>query len=146
MKKHVLLSVEDDETDFYLIRLALKDLDIPHELYRVKDGEEGLRFLKQVDSYQDAPRPDLILTNVNMPKKTGLEMLADIKADASLSSIPVVVLTSGQAQREKKKALELGAHDYITKPSSLGEFVEAIKASCLRILARGKTAGVADPC
>ncbi len=143
MRERVLLSVEDDEADFFLLQLALEDLDIPYVLYRVPEGAAGLAFLRRTDGYENAPRPDLVISNVNMPKKNGLELLAEMNADSSLQSIPVVMFTSGRQTSEKEKALALGASEYITKPHGVDEFVQAIKTACSRLLSDQKTAGMA---
>jgi chemotaxis family two-component system response regulator Rcp1 len=131
----VLLSVEDNDAEYYIIKLALKELDTPVQLHRVSDGEQGLWFLQKTHGYEIAPRPDLILLNVNLPKKNGFEILAEIQASESLRSIPVIIFTSASLATEKKKALALGAEDYITKPGSLDGLIGALRSVCDRFLA-----------
>ena len=94
----------------------------------VGDGVEALKFLRREGKYTDAPRPDLILLDLNLPKKDGREVLADIKADESLRRIPVVVLTTSQAEQDILKAYNLHANCYITKPVDLEQFIKVVKS------------------
>jgi two-component system, chemotaxis family, response regulator Rcp1 len=135
MATRVLLSVEDNDTEYYIIKMALKELDIPVQLHRVVDGDQALWFLKKTHGYEIAPRPDLILPNVNLPKRDGFEILAEIRASEVLRSIPVIIFTSASFAAERKKALALGAEDYISKPGSLGGLIEALRSVCDRFLA-----------
>ena len=133
MSESVLLSVEDSDTEFYLIEMAVKRANLPIRLYRVGDGEQGLAFLKRSVPYQDAPRPDLIMLNLNLPKKNGFEVLADLQGIESLRSIPVIIFTSSSHPAEKDKALALGAQDYVVKPPTLDALVDAVKSICSRV-------------
>jgi two-component system response regulator len=135
MAHRVLLSVEDSDAEFYIIKIAMKELEIPVQLCRVADGEQALWFLQKTHGYEIAPRPDLILLNVNLPKKDGFEILADIRANESLRSIPVIVFTSSALATERKKALTLGARDYISKPGTLDGLIDALRSLCDRFLA-----------
>jgi two-component system, chemotaxis family, response regulator Rcp1 len=133
----VLLSVEDSDAEYYIIKMALRETGIPVDLHRVKDGEQALSFLQKVDGYEIAPRPDLILLNVNLPRKDGFEVLTDIQASDTLRAIPVVVFTSSSLTKEKKKALALGAQDYISKPGTLAGLIDTLRSVCSQFLANG---------
>jgi two-component system, chemotaxis family, response regulator Rcp1 len=135
MASRVLLSVEDSDAEYYIIKMAIKEVAIPVQLCRVSDGEQGLWFLQKTHGYEIAPRPDLILLNVNLPKKNGFEILAEIQASESLRSIPVIIFTSASLATERKKALALGAEDYISKPRTLDGLIDALKSVCNRFLA-----------
>ncbi len=125
MGQRVLLSVEDSDAEYQLIKLAVEEAQVPVRLCRVLDGEEALRFLQRAGGYEVAPRPDLILLNLNLPKRDGFQVLAAIRATDSLSSIPVVMFTSSSRESERRKALELGADDFISKPGTLEELLQA---------------------
>jgi DNA-binding response OmpR family regulator len=137
MAGRVLLSIEDDDAEYYLINLALAELDIPVQFCRVTDGEQGVWFLEKTHGYELAPRPDLILLNLNLPKKNGFEVLAEIRDRESLRAIPVIIFTTSRDLSSKKKALTLGADDYISKPGSMGELVETLRTVCSQFLADG---------
>jgi CheY-like chemotaxis protein len=130
MGPHTILYVEDDDGAFFLARLTLKELIPEPQLLRACDGEQALAILQRVAPYQDAPRPDLILLDVNLPKKNGFEVLSDLKRSESLRTIPVVVFSTSRRQSDISASLALGARDYITKPSSFDLFVEALKSAC----------------
>jgi two-component system, chemotaxis family, response regulator Rcp1 len=130
----VLLCVEDNDGEYYLIRMAVREAGIPVEICRVADGEQALHFLRRVNGYELAPRPDLILLNVNLPRKDGLEVLSDIRASDSLRSIPTVMFTSSALATEKKRALALGAEDFISKPGTLSGLLEVVRFLCCRYL------------
>jgi chemotaxis family two-component system response regulator Rcp1 len=102
MASSVLLSVEDSDAEYYIIQLAVQELKIPVQLCRVADGEQALWFLQRAHGYEVAPRPDLILLDLNLPKKDGFEILAEIRASASLRSIPVVVHFRFRSPRENE--------------------------------------------
>jgi two-component system, chemotaxis family, response regulator Rcp1 len=135
MASRVLLSVEDSDAEYYIIKMALHEVDIPLQLCRVADGEQALWFLQRTHGYEIAPRPDLILLNVNLPKKDGFEVLAEIRAVEPLRSIPVIIFTSSSLATERKKALTLGAQDYISKPGTLDGLIDALRSVCYRFLA-----------
>jgi CheY-like chemotaxis protein len=135
MVRRVLLSVEDDDSHYYLIKMAVEESGIPIQLCRVADGEEALFFLEKTHGHELAPRPDLILLNVNLPKRNGFEILTEIRAHDSLRSIPVVMFTSNSDASVKKKALALGADDYISKPGTLEKLLAAVTSVCARFLA-----------
>ncbi|HUU31511.1 MAG TPA: response regulator [Phycisphaerae bacterium] len=124
---HVLL-VEDNPGDVRLTTEALREGKIPHHLHVVSDGVEAMAFLRREGPYADAPRPDLILLDLNLPKKDGREVLAEIKADENLKRIPVVVLTTSQAEEDILRTYELHANCYVTKPVDLQQFIAVIRA------------------
>ena len=111
-----ILLVEDSEADVYITRLALKQTSFPCRLSRACDGVEALRFLRHEGSYGQAPRPDLILLDLNMPRMDGREVLRVLKQDQQLRRIPVVVLTTSRAQEDVERAYDLYANCYIPKP------------------------------
>lgn len=124
---HVLL-VEDNPGDVELTRDALKDGKLFVNLSVVEDGEKALQFLRRAEPYPNAPRPDLILLDLNLPRKDGREVLAEIKQDPLLRNIPVVVLTTSDAERDIARSYDLGCNCYATKPVGLDEFTGIVKA------------------
>jgi CheY-like chemotaxis protein len=130
MDERVLLYVEDEDAAVFLLETALKEAHIPVHLYRVTDGEQALAFLRKLGQYADAPRPDLILLDLNLPRKGGLEVLAEMQGNEDLRSLSVVVFTSSSLPSDRRKSMALGAQNYITKPSSFDGFVDAIKNAC----------------
>jgi CheY-like chemotaxis protein len=120
---------EDDPEDRMLAEDALEESMLANELHFVEDGEELMDYLYKRGEYQDAPapRPGLILLDLNMPRKSGREALAEIKGDPELRSIPVVVLTSSKAEEDIVRSYDLGANSYITKPVTFAGVVETIK-------------------
>ncbi|SER73454.1 response regulator [Natrinema salaciae] len=123
-----ILLVEDNPGDVRLTKEAFKQGRIENDLYVVTDGTEALDFLSQRGEYADAPRPDLILLDLNLPGKDGEEVLAELKDDSSLRSIPVIVLTSSRAEEDIVKSYELHANAYLTKPVDPDEFIETVRA------------------
>jgi len=123
-----ILLVEDSEGDARLAREALKDSKISNKLYHVTDGVKALNFLKKKGKYADMPRPDLILLDLNLPRKDGREVLADIKSDEDLKRIPVVILTVSSDEADIFKTYNLHANCYITKPIDLDQFVNVVKS------------------
>ena len=123
-----ILLIEDNPGDVRLIREALKDVKVRNELHVVEDGKEPMTFLRQEGKYPDAPRPDLILLDLNLPKKDGRDVLAQIKANEDFRRIPVVVLTTSRAEEDILKSYSLNANCYISKPVDLDGFVATIKA------------------
>lgn len=111
-----ILLVEDNPGDVRLLQEALKDLRVASRLHVTKDGVEALNFLRRKGRYADLPRPDILLLDLTMPKKTGLELLEEIKNDAELSSIPVVIVTSSEARSDIDHTLGLYANCYLIKP------------------------------
>jgi chemotaxis family two-component system response regulator Rcp1 len=123
-----ILMVEDNPGDVRLTREALKGGKIWNQLHVVEDGVAALDFLRRNPPHQDAPRPDLILLDLNLPKKDGREVLAAIKADESLKLIPVVILTTSQAEEDVIRAYALNANCYVTKPVDFLQFTRIVQA------------------
>ncbi|KOS56376.1 response regulator [Rhodococcus rhodochrous] len=123
----VVLLVEDDAGDELMTREALDEHKLANTLHVVRDGEQALNFLFRRDPYPDAPRPDLILLDLNLPRYDGREVLARIKADPELRHIPVVVLTASAAEEDLLRSYRLHANAYITKPVDFPQFAEVIR-------------------
>ena len=123
-----ILLVEDNAGDVRLTMEALKEAKVRNRLHVARDGVEAMAFLRQQGEYADAPRPDVILLDLNMPRKNGREVLAEVKADEDLRRIPVVILTISQAEEDILKAYDLHANCYITKPVDLNQFLAVVQA------------------
>ncbi len=123
-----ILVVDDNPGDVRLTREALKEAQVSHDLTVVQDGIEALSWLKKEGPHADAPRPDLILLDLNLPKKSGRDVLTVIKQDASLRRIPVLVLTTSNADEDLLRSYELHANAYIEKPLDMDHFVKVFKA------------------
>ena len=123
---HVLL-VEDDPGDVLMTREAFEHNKLRNVLHVVTDGEQALQFLRRTGDYADAPRPGLILLDLNLPRVDGLEVLAEIKADPVLKVIPVVILTTSQAHEDILRSYALHANAYVSKPVDFERFMEAIR-------------------
>lgn len=123
-----ILLVEDNHGDVRLTVEALKDAKVHNKLSVTEDGVEALAFLRREGGYADAPHPDLVLLDLNLPKKDGREVLAEIKADENLKRIPVVILTTSQAEEDVLRTYDLHANCYITKPVDLDQFIKVIKS------------------
>jgi CheY-like chemotaxis protein len=123
-----ILLVEDNPGDVRLTQEALRDYKFQNNLHVAKDGVEALRFLKREGSDEGAPRPDLILLDLNLPRKDGREVLEEIKADPSLRRIPVVVLTTSKAEEDIVRAYDLNANCYITKPVDFEQFIKVVQS------------------
>jgi CheY-like chemotaxis protein len=121
-----ILLLEDEPADAYLVKIALKESRILANLHHVVDGCEGFDFLNKTEKYADAPRPDLIFLDLNMPRMNGAEFLIEIKANEKLKDIPVVVLTTSDVENDVVRCYQLGAASYITKPVDMTQFVSAI--------------------
>ena len=117
-----ILLVEDNPGDVRLTQEALKDGDIPHHLHVVNDGEEAMSYLHRQWPFDSVPRPDLILLDLNLPKKDGRQVLEDVKTDPELRQIPIVVLTTSRADYDIASAYDLQANCYIQKPVDLNQF------------------------
>lgn len=122
-----ILMVEDNPGDVRLTQEALKDAKVSNTLRVVEDGVAALDYLHRRGAYVDAPRPDLILLDLNLPKKNGREVLAEIKQDVNLKSIPVVILTTSQAEEDVVRAYSLHANCYITKPVDFTQFAKIVR-------------------
>jgi two-component system, chemotaxis family, response regulator Rcp1 len=122
-----ILLIEDSPADVRLTKEALLSSKVINRLNVAMDGAEALAFLRRTGKYADAPRPDLILLDLNLPKKNGREVLAEIKADPALRRVPVVVVTSSRAEEDIVKSYDLHANCYVTKPLDLDKFVEVVR-------------------
>jgi len=122
-----ILLVEDNPGDARLTLEALKEAKVCNELYVVEDGVEAMGFLHKEGEYIDAPTPDLILLDLNLPKKSGQEVLEEIKEDPLLLLIPVIVLTTSEAEKDVLRAYNLHANCYVVKPVNYEKFLESIR-------------------
>ena len=123
-----ILLVEDNPGDARLAEEALKESKVYNTLYTVGDGEEAMKFLHKEGKYAHASRPDVILLDLNLPRKDGREVLAEIKADEDLKRIPVVILTASQSEEDIIKTYDLHANCYITKPIDLSQFIKVVES------------------
>jgi CheY-like chemotaxis protein len=123
-----ILLVEDNPGDVRLTQEVLKEAKVKNELHVVYDGVEALAFLRHEGKYKDATRPDLILLDLNLPKKTGHEVLSEVKADDNLKRIPIVVLTVSRDEEDVIKSYNLYANCFITKPVDLNQFLNVVKS------------------
>ena len=123
-----ILLIEDNPGDARLTQEALKDGKVKNNLHIVYDGEEATDFLFKRNQHKNAPRPDLILLDLNLPKKNGQEVLAEIKADESLRSIPVIILTISKQEQDIIRSYNLHANCFLIKPIDLNQFFEVIKS------------------
>jgi len=122
-----VLLVEDDDGDVLMTREAFEHHKIRNKLHVVQDGEEALQFLHREGPYADAPRPGLILLDLNLPRRDGREVLAELKADPELRVIPVVVLTTSEAEEDILRSYSLHANAYVSKPVDFDRFVDVIR-------------------
>ena len=123
-----ILLVEDSPTDALLTREALEYSKVLNTLHVIENGEKAMHFLRQQGEYANAPRPGLILLDLNLPRKSGLEILKEIKADSSLKTIPVVVLTTSAAEEDVIKSYGHHANCYVKKPVDFGKFADVISS------------------
>lgn len=126
-----VLLIEDNPGDARLAVEAFRDGEAksPNRLHVVEDGVEAMEFLRRRNGYADAPRPNLILLDLNLPRKDGREVLAEAKADPELKLIPVIVMTTSKAERDIRESYELQANAYLTKPIDFGQFVEVVEST-----------------
>jgi CheY-like chemotaxis protein len=142
-----ILLVEDSPSDTQLTIEALKEAKVHNRLSVVEDGVQALEFLRHQGAFANAPRPDLIMLDLNLPRKDGREVLAEIKTDPQLMSIPVVVLTTSHAEQDVLKAYQHHANCYITKPVLFEQFLDVVKSVenfwlCLVTLPQGAQGSV----
>jgi CheY-like chemotaxis protein len=122
-----VLLVEDDPGDVLLIREAFEHNKLSNRLHVVPDGVEALEFMRRRGEYADAPRPDLVLLDLNLPRKDGREVLGEVKEDAELRTIPIVVLTTSQAEEDVLRSYDLHANAYVTKPVDFDRFIGVVR-------------------
>ena len=122
-----VLLVEDDQGDILMTREAFEHHKIQNKLHVVTDGEQALLFLRQAGEYAKAPRPGLILLDLNLPRRAGLEVLAELKEDPELRVIPVVILTTSQAEEDILRSYSLHANAYVSKPVDFERFMDVIR-------------------
>jgi len=122
-----VLLVEDDPGDVLMTREAFEDNKVRNSLHVVSDGVEAVAFLRREGEYANAPRPDLILLDLNLPRKDGREVLEEIKADEELRRIPVVVLTTSEAEEDVLRSYHLHANAYVTKPVDFEQFINVVR-------------------
>ena len=122
-----VLLVEDDAGDVLLIQEAFQDNKVRNRLHVVSDGVDALSFLRREGEHADAPQPDLVLLDLNLPRKDGREVLAEIKADDELRHIPVVVLTTSKAEEDVLRSYKLHANAYVTKPVDFDRFIDVVR-------------------
>jgi len=123
-----ILLVEDNPGDSRLAKEALKESKLKNNLYVAEDGVEAMNFLYKTGKYSKMPRPDLVILDLNLPKKDGREVLAEIKNDDNLKRIPVVILTISKAEEDILKTYNLHANCYVTKPLDLDQFMKVVKS------------------
>ena len=123
-----ILLVEDSEPDILLTQEAFEEASVKNRLHVARDGEEALQFLRRTGPYSDAPRPNVVLLDINMPRKNGLEVLKELKSDPELASIPVLMLTTSQAEDDIRSSYAQHANGYVIKPVGFENFLTAIRA------------------
>ncbi|HML05139.1 MAG TPA: response regulator [Methanobacterium sp.] len=123
-----ILLVEDNPADARLIEEVFKDISLNNKIYIVKDGVDAINFLYNLNDFKEAPRPDIILLDLNLPRKDGREVLKEIKGDENLKSIPIVILTTSSAREDIIKTYRDRANCYVTKPVDFDEFFKVITA------------------
>jgi CheY-like chemotaxis protein len=131
MQRPVLLSVEDRDSDFQLIKMAIHHLGLDVTIFRAYDGEQAIAFLDRSGEYERSPRPSLVLLDIQIRKMDGFGVLEHAKSNESLRSIPVVMFTSSSNPREIERALAMGAEKVITKPIRFQQFKEQVESVCL---------------
>ncbi|MEU7896623.1 response regulator [Nonomuraea sp. NPDC049152] len=122
-----VLLVEDDPGDVLLTREAFELNQVRNSLYVVNDGEQAMAFLRRQGEYTAMPRPDMMLLDLNLPRKDGREVLSDVKGDPDLRSIPIVVLTTSEAEEDILRSYRLHANAYVTKPVDLHQFIRVVR-------------------
>jgi chemotaxis family two-component system response regulator Rcp1 len=128
LKRIEILLIEDNPGDARLTQEALKDGKVKNNLTIMYDGEEAMDFIYKRNKHKDAVRPDLIILDLNLPKKSGQEILAEIKEDEDLKTIPVIILTTSKSEEDIIKSYQLNANCYLVKPIDLNSFFEVVKS------------------
>jgi two-component system, chemotaxis family, response regulator Rcp1 len=137
MANCVFLHADDDDAAHQMLQIAIEDLNIPVELYRTTDGEQTLAFLRKGGAYQAVPQPDLLILDLYLPKKSGRDVLAEMRRDDALSGMQTVVFTSSSLSSERREVLALGAEDYIVKPSTFKAFLAVVRSLYSRCTVQG---------
>ena len=127
-RNRVVVYVEDDDPTAYLFQKALEEIDGSLRIHRLSDGEQGLAFLLRQDPFRDAPRPDLVVLDINLPKRSGLELLVDLRHIEGMGSVPVVVFSSSTSSADRERAYELGANEFLVKMGDWPTFVKAARS------------------
>ena len=122
-----VLLVEDDAGDVLIIREALEQYRVRNTLHVVTDGEQALRFVRRTGEFADAPRPGMIMLDLNLPRRDGLEVLSELKADPDLRVIPVVILTTSRSEEDVLRSYSLHANAYVSKPVEFEQFMDAVR-------------------
>lgn len=125
---HKILLVDDNPADANLTCEVLATSERPAEVSTVADGEQALEFLHRSGQYAEVTRPDLLILDLNLPRKDGRAVLAEVKADPELNDLPVVIFTTSHAPRDIARCYELGANSYVSKPGNLGQFFSAVRS------------------
>ena len=128
MQPFEILLVEDNPGDVFLTQEAFREGRLSHRLSVVEDGEEAMRFLRREGEHSGAPQPDLILLDLNLPKKEGRELLGEVKMDPELRQIPIIVLTTSGAEQDIARAYKLHENCYLTKPIQMDDFLKTIRS------------------
>lgn len=128
--RSVILSVEDDNAAYSLIEIGFEEAGGNYRLYRVEDGAEALAFLRRLGPYEDVPKPNLVLLNLNLPRVTGYEVLQAMNDDPTIENAPCVVFSSSRMDRDKARCMALGARAFVNKPNDLDEFLHVIRDVC----------------
>jgi two-component system, chemotaxis family, response regulator Rcp1 len=139
------LYVEDDDAAFLLLEIVLQEADPGIELFRASDGEQALAFLQKSQPYANAPDPDLIILDVNLPKRDGFDVLRALKGSESFSAIPVIMFTTSANISEREKSLALGADEYVTKPRNLDRLLDVVRGFASHRQGGAKGTGRAAP-
>lgn len=123
-----ILLVDDNIGDVVLTKEALKGAEFPNRVSVVRDGCEAIEYLRRTGKFANATRPDFVLLDINMPRKNGCEVLEEVRKDEDLRLLPIVILTSSEAEDDIRRAYELGANCFVTKPADLDEMVKVVQA------------------
>lgn len=122
------LYVEDDDSTFFLVQTALTEAELTVKLLRASDGDEALAFLQRAGVHVSAPRPDLVLLDLNLPRVSGFEVLENVQTSESLRTLPFYVLSTSAVPRDRERALKLGARNFFTKPSTFDGLVDLMRS------------------
>jgi CheY-like chemotaxis protein len=141
MGQGVLLYIEDEDAAAFLLETALREAEIELQFRRVADGEQALAYLAHRSGYEEAPDPDLILLDLNLPRKDGLEVLEEMQHAGVLRQIPVIVFTSSALPRDRKRSMALGAREFLTKPQTFDGLVDTLRSAWARYSGNGGALG-----